>query len=888
MSKWGASEILALLGVVATIVVAVVGPVRRAIGRAWKGALLRAGRPERRYAAWFVRAWGVYDNPYLDDKEDLDLTRTFVSLSFHEPEGDREVRAVATEVLADRAAGNMVIEGEPGSGKSTLLKAYGVGALRARHWLRGRRPGRAEVPFLVPLRKLARYLGRGGGLADFLVDDILVSDCGMTRADAGRLLAYLLERERVLVMLDGLDEVTADRYDAVLEAVHRFLRDHDRERPTHLARVVVTCRRQNFRMIEDEWVPAVARRVCTLAPLRDSEIFSYLNALRPKFKAVSGPESFLQAVRASGTLDLHRTPLVLAMSVGLYARKDYYEIPSSIAKLYQTMIEEMLDRHRFKRDPGGGALRFPVGDKYRLLREFALATARSPAGFDEFDRRALVDFATALAPDLDAPPEPRALVDEVIGRSGLLTDVTGTGRFVFAHRSIQEHLAAEELRELPDGADLLLDKAADTQWRQVVLFYAAGLDQRAANAFLPRLADRDRTLAAHCLGRARASDEVAAAIVDGLRPEKRDSDLSALVAAAMSPRASVQEMAVRRLEKTITDPNASLAALSGDIEGVLPLLNALAGTNAARIAALVPRVIDRIPDDPRLVEPLWRCLTAPGIEKQAAARAVVSRLLTLAMDPDGLGELNRQAGYGQAFLTAAVRKQAYPFREGLPTDSNLVTLLAWAEYLAVRPAEPNRFYQAKAAGSLARLEVDTSRTVSVSLFLPARVLSAVGVVAALAGAFAVAVFDRHALTRPFGWWSLLLHLAPAVAAFILCVCVDAWGEGGQEGSWRQKYLRANFDWRSTGHLLVFATNSFSTPVYTIVVIFVAPLAYAVAAAPLASWSLAGFLVLATAVPIFAYWATILSLCSKGARLHVYRPNPYIDMYDDPRSRHWLR
>ena len=34
-----------------------------------------------------------------------------------------------------------------------------------------------------------------------------------------------------------------------------------------------------------------------------------LNKLRPKFRAVGGPESFIQGVRASGTLDLHRVPL---------------------------------------------------------------------------------------------------------------------------------------------------------------------------------------------------------------------------------------------------------------------------------------------------------------------------------------------------------------------------------------------------------------------------------------------------------------------------------------------------------------------------------------------------------------------------------------------------
>jgi hypothetical protein len=48
--------------------------------------------------------------------------------------------------------------------------------------------------------------------------------------------------------------------------------------------VIVTCRRQNFLSLKDEWIPAIASQVCSLAPLRDSEIFSYLSKLRSYFK----------------------------------------------------------------------------------------------------------------------------------------------------------------------------------------------------------------------------------------------------------------------------------------------------------------------------------------------------------------------------------------------------------------------------------------------------------------------------------------------------------------------------------------------------------------------------------------------------------------------------
>jgi hypothetical protein len=159
---WTLGDALALLGVVATVAVAVFGPSRRWLGRLLKSGLMHAGRPESRYGRWFIRQWGVYDNPYLDHAEHLDLANTYVSLSFQSPGDGVETRSVATQMLADRAAGNLVIEGGPGSGKSTLLKAYGVGTLRQQRrvlWLR--RPS-GDIPFFMQLRKLARALDTPG------------------------------------------------------------------------------------------------------------------------------------------------------------------------------------------------------------------------------------------------------------------------------------------------------------------------------------------------------------------------------------------------------------------------------------------------------------------------------------------------------------------------------------------------------------------------------------------------------------------------------------------------------------------------------------------------------------------------------------------------------
>lgn len=98
---WSRGDVLALIGILVAIVIAVVPPLRRAIVRSWRALLLRAGFPQRRYAGWFIRTWGAYENPYLDDRENLDLSNTYVPLSFQSGSAQRETVSVATAVLDD-------------------------------------------------------------------------------------------------------------------------------------------------------------------------------------------------------------------------------------------------------------------------------------------------------------------------------------------------------------------------------------------------------------------------------------------------------------------------------------------------------------------------------------------------------------------------------------------------------------------------------------------------------------------------------------------------------------------------------------------------------------------------------------------------------------------
>jgi energy-coupling factor transporter ATP-binding protein EcfA2 len=894
---WGQVALWAgIVGAVAAVI-AIVPMTREAARGIWRALLMRTGMPYRRYARKFLKEYGSYENPYLGEYEQIDLLTTFVPLTF--PTKDKQGYTVATQVLTGLAAGRrrgaesdqpgdrLIITGDPGSGKSTLLKAYGVLTLQG-----GRVTGRGArvVPYYVRLRELAKFISpdKGKGLTEFITSEMLKREGFFADAERGRAFFSRTVRERqAVVLLDGLDEVRDDSQVAVLGAVRSFLRDKSEDCPTERATILLTCRAQNFEMLRENWVPSFTRpgRVYTLAPLRDSEIVSYVQKFRHKFKTADGPDQFMKSIRGSEktdtgrTIDLLRAPLVLAMSVGLYAHRPA-QIPKTIAKLYQAMIEEMLERHRFLREaPDDSLLSYRMNDKYRLLRQFAFRAAEKSGTFGDFTKRELVAFSAKLAPSLEAVDDPAGLVEEIIRHSNLLTPQEHSDLYFFAHQSIQEFLAAQELQHRRDGDAFLLSRANDMNWRQAIQFYTAGREAQQVDDFITKLAALNAELAAHCLRAAGPSDDAARAVLDALKPIT-NARLNALASASRSPRQPVQRMAIDELKRYLADANGSITTAQAGIDGMLPLLESLAGTNAGEIAALVPGVLRHLPDDPRLVRPLWQCLSSDGIEMQKTqCSEIVLRLLTMVTELDSFAELERQDPHDREFL-AACRARAYPFNEALPRDHNLVTLLAWAEYLHVLPATLNRFFHATAVGRLNGVEAARRRTVKLCLCWPARVVVTSLLLAALGFAITGLVTHPGWMLHPFGWWTLGLMFGTGVTPLVLVYVqtVEAYG--------------MNVSWEQSGNpLLAIAKADIEDLLVdrsglSLLAFIVVPAAFAIAPAALAGSSLTAYIALSICGQLL-FWESDLELFESDRFYYPYRPNEFVDMYEDPKSRHWV-
>lgn len=906
------AALLALLALLGTVIATLV---RFGISQPWRALRFTFGIPERRYAKQAIALWGTIQDPLLRRSEPL--AQRYIPLPLTSADGDRDLLVPADEVLRNPNLGNLIILGDAGSGKSTLLKAFAVATLRDSKWvLPTTEPWPQPLPVLVPLRQFASHgvLAGANPLLAYLYEQ-LVSRYGLDLQEAEYLIRRALTRKRLVVLLDGLDEVKDGDREAVRVAVDRFRKDISQSCPTAHARVVLTCRQHNFHTIRDEWVGVVAGDtartvIYSLAQLRDTDMQAYLEKVKDKFDSpATGPGRYLTAVRDSPTLDMHRIPLVLATSVSYYARRNAFAIPAEIGELYNLMVTEMLVRHDFTDDPGTRANTFQTRDKERFLREFAAANALAVPGagdfgesFGPFEKPALYLLASQLADSLDSVGNHKTFVDEILNHSGLLKPA-GDTRWEFAHRTIQEYLVAQHLRSAQrKGEQLLLEHARDSAWQQVVIFYAGSdaVSQEYIGRFLTRLAEQDLPLAGHCLRAAKPANSVADAILEALVTKVRDRDteltahLAALLSSALSPRDYVRNRAVTLINELLdelVDRFDVFELLGGNVDSVVHLLDALSHTHASHISSLVPKVVSATPNDPRLVAPLWRCLKAEGIEEQPGLQDIVQRLLGLVMDADCLVQLQLQPPGNPAFATEEMRARVFPLSTAR-RQSNLIELLCWQEQFHVDLIEPNRFLQAKqeAPELFATAEKDRPRTRTIRLFLAGQLLSGAGLLAALAFAVYLLAGDWQVLTRPYGWHTLWLLAGPPLFVASAALSVFSWADHSDPQTRAHRYFGAG---ASPGHWLsgslpaelcaALLPNSLAQLAF-----FLSSLVFSVALAPLLTISSVLYLVTASAACLVLVWTPLMSIFNRGRRLYLYRPNAYADMFDDPRSAHWLR
>ena len=240
----------------------------------------------------------------------------------------------------DQQIGQLLILGAPGSGKTTLLLELAQELLDRAETDKG-----LQIPVVF---NLSSWAVKGLPLADWLRDE-LQSSYNVSRKIAEGWIAT----EAVLPLLDGLDEVAADKREACVEAVNTFHSHHNQP-------LVVCSREADYASLTKRLSLAVAVRV---QPLGHEEVRGYLEEAGEPLKAV------LTALETETELwELLDTPLMLSIAALAYqgASPADLVLEGSLEARYQQVfsryVEVMFERRgkqsRYSREQTLGWLRW--------------------------------------------------------------------------------------------------------------------------------------------------------------------------------------------------------------------------------------------------------------------------------------------------------------------------------------------------------------------------------------------------------------------------------------------------------------------------------------------------------------------------------------------------
>jgi len=402
---------------------------------------------------------------------------------------------LVTEAVA--RSQHLVLLGEPGSGKSTALRFLALSlaqvvqqiAVDPAATLEGWSAGRL-IPIYAPLLPFAHLLDQRGARR---ATDTDLWNYLATRLNGVRLpqepaqhpgtadaIAHELHAGRVLLLLDGLDEVVGDESrQAVTEAVLAFAQAH------RDCRMVVACRIRAYEGPRNQAWQLPGWPTATLANWTQAQMDTFVTAWYRAAASIHGLTALQQQTRATALRtalarrpDLRRLgerPLLLTIMALVHLSRD---LPEDRASLYRVCIEKLLVEweRRGKEESDYGALTDYIGLEGRdigallpMLRKAAFiaheAAERGALGRIGSDRlRILVMDELAVL----GHPNPHAAAKRFLQytdhRAGLIQASDASDAYAFPHQTFQEYLAGVELGAQESFTQAVMARRHDDRW----------------------------------------------------------------------------------------------------------------------------------------------------------------------------------------------------------------------------------------------------------------------------------------------------------------------------------------------------------------------------------------------------------------------------------------
>ncbi|MEM6521501.1 MAG: NACHT domain-containing protein [Cyanobacteria bacterium P01_C01_bin.70] len=357
----------------------------------------------------------------------------------------------------------LMVLGGPGIGKSTFLRKIGLEALKPQSD-ETKQIQRDCIPVLIELKE---FRDDTVDLKQKIADEF--DTCGFPEAEA--FTEASLAQGKLLVLLDGLDEVPTRNLNTVIKHIEDFVDAHDQNA------FVASCRIAAYRSSQGTFFNRFTD--VTLAEFDDEQIEQFIrrwfcSQLDREAGTADRYWDLLQKDEHKATKELAQTPLLLTFLCLVYDREQ--TLPAQRSTLYgkalNILLSEWAAQKRLEQDPIYEGFH-PDLEKV-LLAEIAYESFKNDQLFflkDDLTRR-ITEF---LADTLDAPRhlDGAKVLEAIEKQQGILVE-RATDIYSFSHLTLQEYLTAFHIIEERLESELVEQHLTNERWREVFLL-ATGL-----------------------------------------------------------------------------------------------------------------------------------------------------------------------------------------------------------------------------------------------------------------------------------------------------------------------------------------------------------------------------------------------------------------------------
>ncbi len=360
----------------------------------------------------------------------------------------RQTRVPGLTAVARNPA--LMVLGKPGAGKTTFLKSVAIACI-AGEFMGDR------VPTVVTLKEFAEAPGQPS-LMDFMAEQWAAS--GIPAAQTA--VRDGLQAGRVLVLLDGLDEVRSASDDRVIREIRQLAERYA------TAAIVVTCRIAAKPYVFQGFVEV------EIADFGDRQIREFVTQWFTHHQDVPKIQALLDRLQDHKPIqELATSPLLLTLLCLVFGEQG--DLPRNRAELYREGIDLLLKKWDGKRNIHRDEIYQHLSNnrKEALLGQLALATFGDG---NYFFKQAIAEDHIAHyishLPDAHADPaalrlDSEAVLKAIEAQHGLLVE-RARGIYSFSHLTFHEYFTAQEIAA-NQAWDILASHFTNPSWREVIL-----------------------------------------------------------------------------------------------------------------------------------------------------------------------------------------------------------------------------------------------------------------------------------------------------------------------------------------------------------------------------------------------------------------------------------